>query len=203
MGPRVILAARQRLDAAVRKVLSRGEATLIRWPLSGLQSDVHDAYDSLDCIHVHVCAKPVGNPDRASPVHRRPGDASAASSRESAEQASEMLRRLQSLPWRRIDVSFKGARFGFAHNNIQVGTHTGPCLHAHTSEASRTLSEQQSRPFPWAIRWLLVGGGLGLLCVSFGYRTPAPCAPVPGALGLQSCCTWATHSHVTAPTPVT
>ncbi|MEW5313156.1 MAG: hypothetical protein WDW38_004745 [Sanguina aurantia] len=50
----------------------------------------------------------------------RPGDASAASSRESAEQASEMLRRLQSLPWRRIDVSFKGARFGFAHNNIQV-----------------------------------------------------------------------------------
>jgi hypothetical protein len=28
---------------------------------------------------------------------------------------------LQELPWRRIDVSFQGARFGFAHNNIQVG----------------------------------------------------------------------------------
>lgn len=27
---------------------------------------------------------------------------------------------LQELPWRRIDVSFQGARFGFAHNNIQV-----------------------------------------------------------------------------------
>eukprot|EP00878_Enallax_costatus_P041279 GHUV01047923.1.p2 GENE.GHUV01047923.1~~GHUV01047923.1.p2 ORF type:complete len:129 (-),score=41.41 GHUV01047923.1:384-770(-) len=26
----------------------------------------------------------------------------------------------QELPWRRIDVSFRGARFGFAHNNIQV-----------------------------------------------------------------------------------
>ena len=24
------------------------------------------------------------------------------------------------MPWRRIDVSFRGARFGFAHNNIQV-----------------------------------------------------------------------------------
>lgn len=26
----------------------------------------------------------------------------------------------QELPWRRIDVSFQGTRFGFAHNNIQV-----------------------------------------------------------------------------------
>ncbi|KAF6261528.1 putative serine esterase-domain-containing protein [Scenedesmus sp. NREL 46B-D3] len=33
---------------------------------------------------------------------------------------AHMLHRLQELPWRRIDVSFQGARFGFAHNNIQV-----------------------------------------------------------------------------------
>jgi hypothetical protein len=32
-----------------------------------------------------------------------------------------MLQRLQRLSWCRIDVSFQGARFGFAHNNIQVG----------------------------------------------------------------------------------
>jgi hypothetical protein len=32
-----------------------------------------------------------------------------------------LLLLLQELPWRRIDVSFQGARFGFAHNNIQVG----------------------------------------------------------------------------------
>lgn len=31
-----------------------------------------------------------------------------------------LLMPLQELPWRRIDVSFQGARFGFAHNNIQV-----------------------------------------------------------------------------------
>ncbi|KXZ40833.1 hypothetical protein GPECTOR_2047g1054 [Gonium pectorale] len=34
--------------------------------------------------------------------------------------AEVMLRRLQRLPWRRIDVSFRGATFGFAHSNIQV-----------------------------------------------------------------------------------
>jgi hypothetical protein len=31
-----------------------------------------------------------------------------------------MLQRLQQLPWRRVDVCFKGATWGFAHNNIQV-----------------------------------------------------------------------------------
>lgn len=31
-----------------------------------------------------------------------------------------MLHSLQSVPWCRIDVSFKGTWFGFAHNNIQV-----------------------------------------------------------------------------------
>jgi hypothetical protein len=34
--------------------------------------------------------------------------------------AEAMLVRLQALSWRRVDVSFKGAMFGFAHNNIQV-----------------------------------------------------------------------------------
>eukprot|EP00879_Flechtneria_rotunda_P012727 GHRR01013291.1.p1 GENE.GHRR01013291.1~~GHRR01013291.1.p1 ORF type:complete len:777 (+),score=287.73 GHRR01013291.1:426-2756(+) len=37
-----------------------------------------------------------------------------------AQLVSHMLHRLQELPWRRVDVSFQGAKFGFAHNNIQV-----------------------------------------------------------------------------------
>lgn len=32
-----------------------------------------------------------------------------------------VLQRLRLLPWRRVDVSFAGAAFGSAHNNIQVG----------------------------------------------------------------------------------
>jgi hypothetical protein len=35
-------------------------------------------------------------------------------------QVQAMLHRLQELPWRRVDVSFQGSAFGFAHNNIQV-----------------------------------------------------------------------------------
>ncbi|GLC52657.1 hypothetical protein PLESTB_000654200 [Pleodorina starrii] len=56
-----------------------------------------------------------------------PADADASSAAEAAEAAAAtaamaevMLRRLQRLPWRRIDVSFQGAVFGLAHNNIQV-----------------------------------------------------------------------------------
>lgn len=37
-----------------------------------------------------------------------------------AQRVSVMLARLSALPWRRIDVSFGGATWGFAHNNIQV-----------------------------------------------------------------------------------
>lgn len=37
-----------------------------------------------------------------------------------AERVSVMLQRLSALPWRRIDVSFQGATWGLAHNNIQV-----------------------------------------------------------------------------------
>ncbi|KAF8063649.1 IPK2 [Scenedesmus sp. PABB004] len=33
---------------------------------------------------------------------------------------ARMLSRLQELPWRRVDVSFSGARWGLPHNNIQV-----------------------------------------------------------------------------------
>ncbi len=53
--------------------------------------------------------------------------AAAAAAEAAATQAGEaalaevMLRRLQRLPWRRIDVSFGGAKWGLAHNNIQVG----------------------------------------------------------------------------------
>jgi hypothetical protein len=39
---------------------------------------------------------------------------------ERAQLVASMLARLQQLPWRRVDVCFKGATFGFAHNNIQV-----------------------------------------------------------------------------------
>lgn len=35
-----------------------------------------------------------------------------------AREVAAMLHQLQALPWRRIDVSFKGSSFGFAHNNI-------------------------------------------------------------------------------------
>jgi hypothetical protein len=39
---------------------------------------------------------------------------------------------LQELPWRRIDVSFQGARFGFAHNNVSLAglltPSVGSCL---------------------------------------------------------------------------
>lgn len=35
-------------------------------------------------------------------------------------QVEDMLVRLQSLSWRRVDVCFKGAVIPFAHNNIQV-----------------------------------------------------------------------------------
>lgn len=48
------------------------------------------------------------------------GHAPVLSSSQRPELVSSMLHRLQELPWRRIDVSFKGASFGFAHNNIQV-----------------------------------------------------------------------------------
>ncbi|GIL80454.1 hypothetical protein Vretifemale_9661, partial [Volvox reticuliferus] len=48
------------------------------------------------------------------------GTSSVAATAATAAVAELMLRRLQRLPWRRIDVSFQGARFGFAHNNIQV-----------------------------------------------------------------------------------
>lgn len=37
-----------------------------------------------------------------------------------AQRVAGMLRQLQQLPWRRVDVCFKGATWGFAHNNIQV-----------------------------------------------------------------------------------
>ncbi len=55
------------------------------------------------------------------------GGAGVAVGLEAAPQLSEraqlvagMLAQLQQLPWRRVDVCFKGATFGFAHNNIQV-----------------------------------------------------------------------------------
>ncbi|GLI70839.1 hypothetical protein VaNZ11_015852, partial [Volvox africanus] len=48
------------------------------------------------------------------------GVSSVAMTAATAAIAEVMLRRLQRLPWRRIDVSFQGARLGFAHNNIQV-----------------------------------------------------------------------------------
>ncbi|PNH09122.1 hypothetical protein TSOC_004283 [Tetrabaena socialis] len=48
------------------------------------------------------------------------GSGGSSSAAASAAMAEMMLQRLQRLPWRRIDVSFGGALFGFAHNNIQV-----------------------------------------------------------------------------------
>ena len=38
----------------------------------------------------------------------------------SSANALQVLEKLQSLPWRRIDVSFQHSKLSFAHNNIQV-----------------------------------------------------------------------------------
>ena len=45
----------------------------------------------------------------------------SATCSQEGEVVSAMLKRLQRLPWRRIDVSFKGSAFSLmAHNHIQV-----------------------------------------------------------------------------------
>jgi len=56
----------------------------------------------------------------AADVAQLTSAAAAGSGAGRARLVSHMLHRLQELPWRRIDVSFLGARFGFAHNNIQA-----------------------------------------------------------------------------------
>jgi hypothetical protein len=56
----------------------------------------------------------------AADVTQLTSAAAAGSGAGRAQLVSHMLHRLQELPWRRIDVSFLGARFGFAHNNIQA-----------------------------------------------------------------------------------
>lgn len=48
------------------------------------------------------------------------------------------LGRLQQMPWRRVDVSFAGARMGTAHNNIQVGLRTG-------KEGEKEVAEERLR----------------------------------------------------------
>ncbi|KAG2488152.1 hypothetical protein HYH03_013295 [Edaphochlamys debaryana] len=66
-----------------------------------------------------------------------------------AARAETMLRRLQRLPWRRIDVSFRGALFGFAHNNIQVTRRwmnfEGMAVAGHLAEQVAELEAQWHR----------------------------------------------------------
>ncbi|KAI8469034.1 MAG: putative serine esterase-domain-containing protein [Monoraphidium minutum] len=49
-----------------------------------------------------------------------PGPRAAVAPSSRAGRVAVMLERLSALPWRRIDVSFSGATWGLAHNNIQV-----------------------------------------------------------------------------------
>ncbi|KAG2423781.1 hypothetical protein HXX76_015057 [Chlamydomonas incerta] len=77
--------------------------------------------------------------------------AAAAAADGAAAQAGEaalaevMLRRLQRLPWRRIDVSFGGAKWGLAHNNIQVTRRwmnfEGMAVAAHVAEQVVALEQ--------------------------------------------------------------
>jgi hypothetical protein len=61
------------------------------------------------------------------------------------EVVARTLQRLQELPWRRIDVSFQGARFGLAHNNLQVTRRwwnfEGAAVPAHLAEQLRVMDE--------------------------------------------------------------
>lgn len=55
------------------------------------------------------------------PQHSQPEQQAAEKTVDSSKTALLMLKRLQSMPWRRIDVSFQGTRMPFlAHNHIQV-----------------------------------------------------------------------------------
>ena len=65
------------------------------------------------------------------PDHLGQGTASSADAQQDQQQAVDavsssanalqVLKKLQSLPWRRIDVSFQHSKLSFfAHNNIQV-----------------------------------------------------------------------------------
>lgn len=106
--------------------------------IAGTASESDRAYDKGNGTVLASYAEQGQSPDGASqaaPTHKHEPDAQvqADSNTQSQQQhqaqetvsssanALQVLRRLQTLPWRRIDVSFQHSRMPFfAHNHIQV-----------------------------------------------------------------------------------
>ena len=125
----------------------------------------------------------------------------AAAAADAATQAGEaalaevMLRRLQRLPWRRIDVSFGGAKWGLAHNNIQVGivwvggwvgggrrvVNTSPNLTKTTKTSGAQAEALDASDNTYGGVWGLRGWVTGRCAAAAACR----CAPCRGLLALQ------------------
>ncbi len=62
-----------------------------------------------------------------------------------------VLQRLRLLPWRRVDVSFAGAAFGSAHNNIQVGARLSGGEQRQPSRSHTDFCTGRKPAGPWVL----------------------------------------------------
>ncbi|KAJ9514012.1 hypothetical protein QJQ45_021103 [Haematococcus lacustris] len=96
---------------------------------------------------------------QASVKQPNQGEAGAPGLGQRGRMVEEMLQQLQSLAWRRIDVSFRGAVMPFAHNHIQArtlisepGAVGSSVLAAGSRDAGSTLRERAWR-YTWRNSW--------------------------------------------------
>ena len=116
-GISAIPAAMQQASAAVQAMVgsltgpASGSAAAAAITTAQVEDDLASGLSrssSLSSLHPALGEPPIGEAQQQQLMSAR------------AEQVAGMLARLQQLPWRRVDVCFLGATWGFAHNNIQV-----------------------------------------------------------------------------------